>query len=57
MLIGGAQSEPKIVCQTWFESECNTTIVDAGPNAQDKANTWCQRHETFTFFVADVDAK
>ena len=32
--------EPKIVCQTWFESECNTTVVNAGPTAQDKANTW-----------------
>ena len=39
----GGAAEPKIVCQTWFESECNTTVVDAGPNAQDKANTWCKK--------------
>ena len=42
-ITAGGQTEPKIVCQTWFESECNTTIVDAGPNAQDKANTWCKK--------------
>lgn len=37
------EEEPKIVCQTWFESECNTTVVNGGPNANDKANTWCKK--------------
>ena len=32
----------KTVCRTWFESECNTTYVEAG-SGDLKPNTWCQK--------------
>jgi len=35
--------EPKIVCKTWFESECNTTYTETTPNVEDKPNTWCKK--------------
>jgi len=34
--------EPKTVCRTWFESECNTTYVETKSGAH-KPNTWCQK--------------
>ncbi len=35
--------KPKIVCKTWFESECNTTFTETTPNVEDKPNTWCKK--------------
>jgi len=33
----------KTVCRTWFESECNTTYVQAATGDDLKPNTWCQK--------------
>ena len=41
--IGYGGPEPKIVCQTWFESECNTTFVSTGKGEIDRPNTWCKK--------------
>ena len=35
--------EAKIVCKTWFESECNITIVETSPTKDDIPNTWCSK--------------
>jgi hypothetical protein len=43
IISGYGGSEPKIVCQTWFESECNTTFVSTGKGEIDRPNTWCKK--------------
>ena len=43
LLLGYGGADPKIVCQTWFESECNTTFVATGKGEIDRPNTWCKK--------------
>jgi len=36
--------EPKTVCKTWFESQCNTTYVQSEkPEEDPKPSTWCEK--------------
>ena len=42
-ITGYGGPEPKIVCQTWFESECNTTFVATTKSEIDRPNTWCKK--------------
>ena len=39
-----SDEEPQIVCKTWYETYCNTTLVkeDAGNN-QVRPHTWCDK--------------
>lgn len=43
---GAPAKEPKVVCKTWFESVCNTTLapsIGAPAGAAPKPQTWCQK--------------
>jgi hypothetical protein len=36
--------EPKTVCKTWFESQCNPTYVASeNPEEDPKPSTWCEK--------------
>ena len=38
-------AKPEIVCKTWYETYCNTTLVkeDADGNNQARPHTWCDK--------------
>ena len=38
---GAPAREPKMVCKTWFESQCNTTYTDDEENP--RPQTWCTK--------------